>query len=169
MISVFTLFLLHSSAGVKLLQDRMQPKAFFQSPCMLLDLTHSSRLSLLPQIALQYSLLSAGEEERRCKDGCCSTGVVLFLARNLLGMTTVPYFDNGTSSSAFLPPRPFFVKRAFVVVSHLRAISFCRRGLWFCRNVELAELLSPSLVGDISRRLEETCCGGWRSDLRLRK
>ena len=64
-------------------------------------------------------------------------------------MTRVPYFDNGTSSSAFLPPRPFFVKRAFVVVSHLRAISFCRRGLWFCRNVELAELLSLSLVGDI--------------------
>ena len=51
-----------------------------------------------------------------------------------------------------LPPRlfflllaPFFAKRAFVVVSHLRAISFCRRGLWFCRNVGLAELLSPCL------------------------
>ena len=140
--------MLHSSAGVKLLQDRMQPKAFFQSPCVLLDLTHSSRLSLLPQIALQYSLLSAGEEERRCEDGesgCCRIDVSSFLAWNLLGMTTVPYFDNGTSSSAFLPPRPFFVKRAFVVVSHLRAISFCRRGLWFCRNVELAELLSLCL------------------------
>ena len=49
-----------------------------------------------------------------------------------------PYFDNETSSSAFLPP-PFFLKRAFVVVSHLRAISFVF-GFWFCRNVELAAL-----------------------------
>ena len=120
---------------------------------------------ILPGCHSYLKLLSysAGEEERRYEDGesgCCRIGVVSFLAWNLLGMTTVPYFDNGTSSSAFLPPRPFFVKRAFVVVSHLRAISFRRRGLWFCRNVELAELLSLSLVGDISRQLEETCYGG---------
>ena len=119
--------------------------------------------SYLKLLSYSLPLLLRGREEevRRWRESCSSPiGVVSILPRNLLGMTTVPYFDNGTSSSAFLPPRPFFVKRAFVVVSHLRAISFRRRGLWFCRNVELAELLSLSLVGDISRQLEETCYGG---------